>query len=845
MKMVPCCALRLILTSESLRCSMVAWCVMLCLLRPTWGQTPETVADKSVLHADPVMDKVIQAVIDNERLYNNLEVTTRQRHIMEGNWVYPTQSTTVRVVRQQDRLYAERRQSFEKPAGTPVVYQSETAFDGQQTVSIEHGLSVNRHAAYYEPSWVYPPHCWALVAKQINFPLSVYLRGTSALGEHPKVRQLPREHGSIYECYKVESEYVGEEQLLGLDSIKLRVRRWYYTNDQPEIQYLWLIPDRNYLCARVQSMARIENGEMPASDSRVRAFAQVKPGLWLPRRVSIDRYQWKALRRGDLVKSDEREFLDLEDVVLDPEYANETFVLESPEGLPEFRFDGDDLVDSPRHPRPSAGLPSLTLPELVAAIAEQETRYPQYDIKRHDDYIHHRPGNVSTDDDMVMSIRSTTISRTVRDGDRWLFSSERRSRAAFGEPSISRRLDVVSSGLTLTRSSHGTEGESSPRVNYACSVASSRYARVDRPHMMLLQSNSKHVPLSFLLSQTELGKNRTTRQKVHVTGTAVIDDHECYSVRRDLLDSDGKVTHQQDLWLAVDRNLLPIRVQWRQKSQSENLPTGLHVVMEFREVSEGLWIPRHIRGHHFGAMHAEGLVENRMIPTWTKECRVESAEFGVAVDDDQLVIDVPKGAALQVQDRDREWIGKLSQQDDGAFQLSIRELDELRKKRRVSRDQQRLGKIAVKALMGTKPPAFEHGQWLQGGVGDWDDLRGRNVVVWFWAEWWDGWEADLEQLMAQFGSSKNDADTVVIGIHVAGGSLDQVKQTVEDMSIPFPVYVDAAPNDPLSWGKLSEALEVRELPTSVFVGPKGAIQGHGSLKEALGTLSRDAADHGD
>ena len=45
------------------------------------------------------------------------------------------------------------------------------------------------------------------------------------------------------------------------------------------------------------------------------------------------------------------------------------------------------------------------------------------------------------------------------------------------------------------------------------------------------------------------------------------------------------------LWLARDRNLLPVRHEWHELRVSKTVPTGVFRVSELREIRPALWFP--------------------------------------------------------------------------------------------------------------------------------------------------------------------------------------------------------------------------------------------------------------
>src|SRR5262249_11188832 len=142
---------------------------------------------------------------------------------------------TRRVVLQGDRVWF-RGGSTTRAFNTDGQWTEFSAYDGERTRSVIAGNCANVHLGRFEHPDVYPAHTVPLIHYQLNFPLSVYLSGTDAIHAHPKYGHFLRESGSVNEFTKVEARVEGEEVVEGLRCLKIRVNRWYYSNDTPALQ---------------------------------------------------------------------------------------------------------------------------------------------------------------------------------------------------------------------------------------------------------------------------------------------------------------------------------------------------------------------------------------------------------------------------------------------------------------------------------------------------------------------------------------------------------------------------------------------------------------------------------
>ncbi len=120
------------------------------------------------------------------------------------------------------------------------------------------------------------------------------------------------------------------------------------------------------------------------------------------------------------------------------------------------------------------------------------------------------------------------------------------------------------------------------------------------PHMLVMQKISYPVPLSTYLQGEEalaaypgnLWSARSRRIEVEYLGEEERDGHPCQKLTsRHITKSSGDVQLSYVLWLASDRNYIPIRVLVYSHQFSEDLPYTEGVVESFKEVAPGVWFP--------------------------------------------------------------------------------------------------------------------------------------------------------------------------------------------------------------------------------------------------------------
>jgi cytochrome c biogenesis protein CcmG/thiol:disulfide interchange protein DsbE len=104
---------------------------------------------------------------------------------------------------------------------------------------------------------------------------------------------------------------------------------------------------------------------------------------------------------------------------------------------------------------------------------------------------------------------------------------------------------------------------------------------------------------------------------------------------------------------------------------------------------------------------------------------------------------------------------------------------------------------------------------LDGATVQLSDLRGRPVLINFWASWCGPCRAEMPHIKAAYETHSGDG-LIVLGIDQLE-SPPQVARFVEEFDLTFPILLDRD-------GKVSEAYQARALPTSFFVDANGIIR---------------------
>lgn len=119
---------------------------------------------------------------------------------------------------------------------------------------------------------------------------------------------------------------------------------------------------------------------------------------------------------------------------------------------------------------------------------------------------------------------------------------------------------------------------------------------------------------------------------------------------------------------------------------------------------------------------------------------------------------------------------------------------------------------------GGRPPEIEapapnfEAAMLDGSMVDLESLRGRTVVLNFWASWCAPCRAEIPEF-SKF--AKQNPDISVLGLAVDSGGVTEVREAADRFGISYPVA--------LASSSTQRAYGVSALPTTVVIGPEGQV----------------------
>ncbi|HEY4329207.1 MAG TPA: redoxin domain-containing protein [Phycisphaerae bacterium] len=124
-------------------------------------------------------------------------------------------------------------------------------------------------------------------------------------------------------------------------------------------------------------------------------------------------------------------------------------------------------------------------------------------------------------------------------------------------------------------------------------------------------------------------------------------------------------------------------------------------------------------------------------------------------------------------------------------------------------------------------------KWAGGEAKKLADLKGKVVLLYFWASWQDFAEGMLGPRVPDFVVPEAlKGDVVVVGVHVPTTDRARVEKAMREHHMAFTVCVDEAVPK-MGWGVMGEKYRVDELPVTYVIDQEGKVAALGKFGEGL------------
>jgi len=200
----------------------------------------------------------------------------------------------------------------------------------------------------------------------------------------------------------------------------------------------------------------------------------------------------------------------------------------------------------------------------------------------------------------------------------------------------------------------------------------------------MMRDDRVYGPLADLLVSRWYDRRNHFRSQFRYCGEGDVDGHPCIKLRGDVLIGKGDQPNNSIvLFLATDRNLIPIRIEDYGGNFGYNAkPWEISRCDDFREIAPGTWYPCRVTELSLdsGIPTAQG----RIILNSRRDYRIKSVTMSPQVADELFHdVVVPPGTAIEVRDQDSNYLGNINQPEEGVAEVTPARYAELQRQAKV------------------------------------------------------------------------------------------------------------------------------------------------------------------
>jgi beta-lactamase regulating signal transducer with metallopeptidase domain len=282
----------------------------------------------------------------------------------------------------------------------------------------------------------------------------------------------------------------------------------------------------------------------------------------------------------------------------------------------------------------------------------------------------------------------------------------------------------------------------------------------------------------------------------------VIDGHHCIAVHSEWSPAWAGTIYVFDVVVSPEQSFLPLTCTITENGQAEDE----WQISELGQTTEGTWYPRVIQ-----TSHRRGLpVRSRQLAITSLALRSDfrDADFAYAVPSGVDVIDYPRGA-VYFNDPWQPELGPWLRDRFDIPTLWIQPTDDI-------------GSHCDGTIHGQPAPAIEAMEWVGGDPGPWNRPGRQYTILFFFGgrliSPTPQWIAGLKALQQKYA----EAGVELIGV-ASSSSGEEVRQTVRELNIAFPVAI-ATPSDQAgSYGRTHDGFGLPSYTGVFVIDPQGTV----------------------
>lgn len=280
--------------------------------------------------------------------------------------------------------------------------------------------------------------------------------------------------------------------------------------------------------------------------------------------------------------------------------------------------------------------------------------------------------------------------------------------------------------------------------------------------------------------------------------------------------------HLYSVWLPKQSKEERIRIYREiEKAKHEfSVPLRRHKLGDYREVAPGCWLPFHQISESFNLESPQSFLER------THEYVVQEAAVNQPLDEALFQYELYDGMQVSTDWRFDPPISYKYRSDMPREELLALAAE---RQRKIDEGQAMMTQAQEKLMSrrGQTPPPLPQTDWIFGEPLNWQQLRGKVVLLSFLSIHCGPCKNEYPML-TQWHQLGGD-DVVVIGVHPPTDNIEAVKRDLTADKAEFPTIIDPVTEESGEQGMLHHWFGANWWPNSVLIDKRGAVAGFGAF----------------